>query len=98
MNLKLIQNYEIIEKDIYNDNIFFKLKNKFDIVFIDPPYKDKNLGNLLSNIKNKKILNKRAIIAIHRHKSEEDNIPDTFKIIEEKKYGISKILFLSVLN
>ena len=26
-------------------------------------------------------------------KKEEDNFPDQFKIIEEKKYGISKIIF-----
>ena len=97
-NLKTIQNYEIIEKDIYNENIFLKLNIKFDIIFLDPPYKDKNLENLLNEIKVQKILNKNGIIILHRRKNETDPLPPSFQIIEEKIYGISKIIFLSYLN
>ncbi len=97
-DLKNIQNYEIIEKDIYNENIFSKLNNKFDIIFLDPPYKDKNLENLLYKIKNQEILNKNGIIILHRHKNETDPLPIGYQIIEEKVYGISKIIFLSYLN
>ena len=94
-NLKSISNYEIIEENIYNDNFKFNFKNKFDIIFIDPPYKNKNLDKLLIKIKNSKILNESGVIIVHRHKSEQDIIPENFKIIEEKKYGISKIIFLN---
>ena len=97
-NLKLIENYKIIEKDIYDVAFFMSLKKKFDIIFMDPPYKDKNLSLLLDNIKNNKILNKNGILIIHRHKDEKDLIPDKLKIIEEKKYGLSKIIFLSILD
>jgi 16S rRNA (guanine966-N2)-methyltransferase len=97
-NLKLIQNYEIVEKDIYNENIFFKLNNKFDIIFLDPPYKDKNLANLLDKIKDQEILKKNGIIILHRHKNEHDNFNSNFKLIEQKIYGISKIIFLSNLD
>ena len=93
-SLKSIQNYEIIEKNIYKDNIFLKLNNKFDIIFLDPPYKDKNLENLLNEIKEQKILNKNGIIILHRHKNELDTFPSSFKFIEQKIYGISKIIFL----
>jgi 16S rRNA (guanine966-N2)-methyltransferase len=96
--LKTIQNYEIIEKDIYNENIFLMLNNKFDIIFLDPPYKDKNLENLLNKIKDQNILNKNGIIVLHRHKNETDFLPPSFQIIEQKVYGISKIIFLSYLN
>jgi 16S rRNA (guanine966-N2)-methyltransferase len=65
---------------------------------MDPPYKDKNLSLLLDNIKNEKILNKNGILVIHRHKNEKDLIPDKLKVIEEKKYGLSKIIFLSILD
>ena len=98
LNLKSIENFEIIEKDIYNSDLFSKLDKKFDIIFLDPPYKDKNIENVLLKIKNEKILNKRGIIIVHRHKNDQDIIPKNFKIIEEKKYGISKIIFLSYLN
>jgi len=98
VNLKTIQNYEIIEKDIYNENIFLRLNNKFNIIFLDPPYKNKNLENLLNKIKDQKILNKNGIIILHRHKNETDYVPKSFKIIEQKIYGISKIIFLSCLD
>ena len=79
-------------------NIFLELNNKFDIIFLDPPYKDKNLESLLNKIKNHKILNKNGIIVLHRHKNETDYLPPSFQIIEQKVYGITKIIFLSYLN
>ena len=97
-NLKLIENFEIIEKDIYEINFFKSLNKQFDIIFVDPPYKDKNLYTLLDNIKNENVLNKNGILVVHRHKDEKDLIPDELKVIEEKKYGLSKIIFLSILN
>ena len=97
-NLKAIENYKIIEKDINNGKIFETLDKKFDIVFMEPPYKDKNLNLLLKNLENIKILNKNGIVVIHRHKNEQDMIPKNFKVIEEKRYGLSKIIFLSLLN
>jgi len=92
--LKSIHNYEIIEKDINESQIFLELNKKFDIIFLDPPYKDKNIKNILININDQQILNKDGIIIIHRHKNEQDLLPESFKVIEEKKYGLSKIIFL----
>ena len=97
-SLKSITNYEIIENDIYNNNFFSNLDKKFDVIFMDPPYRDKNLNLLLNNIKKENILNKNGILVIHRHKDEKDLIPNKLKIIEEKKYGVSKIIFLSILD
>ena len=98
LNLKSIKNFEILEQNIYDVFFFKNLDKKFDIIFIDTPYRDKKLDLLLDNIKNKKILNRNGIIIVHRHKDEKDLIPDKLEIIEEKKYGLSKILFLSILN
>jgi 16S rRNA (guanine966-N2)-methyltransferase len=95
LSLNSIKNYKIIEKNIYNDNVFQKLNHKFDIIFLDPPYKDKNLENLLNEIKDQKILNRNGIIILHRHKKELDTFPSSFEVIEQKVYGISKIIFLS---
>ena len=97
-NLKIVNNYKIIKKNIYKDNIFKNFKNKFDIIFLDPPYKDKIVEELLVKINNSKVLNKNGIIILHRHKDENDVIPSNFCMIEEKKYGISKISFLSILD
>ena len=94
-NLKDFNNYEIIKKDIYEGNLFSKLKKKFDIIFLDPPYKDKNLSTILKNIIANKNLAENGIIVIHRHKKEDDLLPNNLKIIEMKIYGLSKITFLS---
>ena len=95
LNLKLINNFEIIEKDIYKDDVFNFLNYKFDIIFLDPPYKDRHLEKILINIKNSKILKKKGILILHRHKKEKEISSSNFNIIEEKKYGISKIFFIS---
>tara|TARA_B100001121_G_scaffold257601_1_gene235916 strand:+ start:687 stop:1253 length:567 start_codon:yes stop_codon:yes gene_type:complete len=97
-NLKWVDNYEIIEKNIYNDNELFNLDCKFDIIFLDPPFKDKNIDNLLLKIEKSKIINRNGIIVLHRHKDSNDTFLSKFKIIEKKKYGISKIYFLTLLN
>jgi len=97
-NLQSIENYMIIEKDIYNSDIFLKLEDKFDIIFVDPPYRNKNLDKVLIDIDEQKILKKNGIIIVHRHKNEPDSLPKNFEIIDEKKYGISKIIFLTNLN
>ena len=97
-NLNLNEKFSILEYDIYQDHVFSKLESKFDIIFLDPPYKVKNLDKLLIEINNQKILDENGIVIIHRHKNEQDIIPKVFQIVDQKKYGISKITFLSKLN
>ena len=92
-NLKSINNYKIIKKNIYKDDIFKNFKNKFDLIFLDPPYKDKNLNKLLEKIKYLNILEQSGVIILHRYKKQDDDFSSEFKIIEEKNYGISKIIF-----
>ena len=95
-NLKLINNYEILEKDILNNLDLNSLNKKFDIIFLDPPYKEKNIFEIINKIIDQNILNKNGLIVIHRHKNEIDKFPEKLKIIEEKKYGIAKIIFAKI--
>ena len=92
-NLKSEINYEIIETDILNNFKFQSLKLNYDIIFLDPPYKERALEHILSRIIKNNILKDNGIIIIHRHKKEIDIFPKNFHIIDEKKYGISKIIF-----
>jgi 16S rRNA (guanine966-N2)-methyltransferase len=92
-SLKSIKNYQIIESDIFKNFNFRSLENKFDIIFLDPPYKENELTSLISLLIEQKILNINGIIIIHRHKKQKDLFPKNFQIIEEKKYGVSKIIF-----
>tara|TARA_Y100001954_G_scaffold197804_1_gene214861 strand:- start:558 stop:1070 length:513 start_codon:yes stop_codon:yes gene_type:complete len=95
LNLKSVDNYKIIEKDIYNNNKIINLNIQFDIIFLDPPFKDKNLSIIFRKIKNENLLKETGIIILHRHKDEKDIFLEEFNIIEEKKYGISRIFFFS---
>ena len=96
--LKTINNYEIFERDIYKSDFQLDLNNKFNLIFLDPPYADKNINELLYKIIKSEILNDDGIMILHRHKSEKVLFSSDFKIIDEKKYGVSKIFFLSKLN
>ena len=74
------------------------MDDKFDIIFMDPPYKEKKLVDLLDTIIKLKLLKNNGIIIIHRHKEEEDIFPDQFNIIIKKNYGISQIIFGNTLD
>ncbi|MFL2851912.1 MAG: 16S rRNA (guanine(966)-N(2))-methyltransferase RsmD [Candidatus Pelagibacter sp.] len=83
----------IIEEDCFE---FFKtnkpLKEKFDIIFIDPPYREIRINFLINLILEKKILKNNGILIIHRHKKDNVNISDKLKILDQRIYGISKIV------
>ena len=92
-NLKCSEKTKIIEKNVYH---LAKLKihlQDFDIIFLDPPYKEKDIGILLEIIKEKRFLKKNGIILIHREKKNLDIFPTNFKILIKKTYGRSKIIF-----
>jgi 16S rRNA (guanine966-N2)-methyltransferase len=93
INLGYQQNSFIVEKDIINNLNFTIFKKRFDIIFLDPPYKENRLSLVLNNIIKASILKNEGIIIIHRHKKEKDDLAENFNIVEEKTYGISKIIF-----
>jgi len=97
-SLKQENSSSIIEKDIFAENTLKRLEGKFDIIFMDPPYKEKKLTDLLNKIIKLKLIKTNGVIIIHRHKKEEDALPNEFNIIIKKTYGISKIFFGSLLN
>ena len=96
-SLKIDEKYQVIEQNILNGINLKNSINTFDIIFLDPPYKEKNLKKILDNISSEKLIKDNGVIIIHRHKNEKDQLSEYLKIIEEKKYGISKIIF-GILN
>ena len=92
-NLNYQDNVTVIENNILNQLNFENFNKKFDIIFMDPPYKEKNLSKVIINIIYAKILNNNGIIILHRHKKEKDKFPKEFRVIEEKTYGISRVFF-----
>ena len=91
--LNLNKQSNIIEKDAYN---LTKSENnliKFDLIFLDPPFKDNKLNQLIEKIKQMKITSKNTLIIIHRNKKISENISKDLIISKEKNYGLSKIIF-----
>tara|TARA_B100002019_G_scaffold274666_1_gene271862 strand:+ start:311 stop:871 length:561 start_codon:yes stop_codon:yes gene_type:complete len=92
-SINTVGNYEIIEEDcfkVFENEIFFKIK--FDIIFIDPPYKEKKINFLLNKISKHNILKKNGIVVLHRHKKDIIEISNTFNVFDQRSYGISKII------
>ena len=71
---------------------------KFDLIFCDPPFKDTNMKKLIELIFNKNLLNKNGIIILHRNKNYKEKLPNYFKVIDERTYGISQIIFGNFLS
>ena len=96
-NLNLLQNsdnYRIFDKDFFN--FFANNKNfnfKFDVIFIDPPYKETRINEIIEIILKRKMLTQNGIVILHRHKKDNIKITNKLKILEDRNYGISKLLF-----
>ena len=95
-NLDLSKKCDVLEIDILNDLNFKELNKSFDIIYLDPPFKEKNINSLITKINKSNILKKNGVIILHRHKNENDQFINESNIIEKKQYGFSKIIFLSL--
>ena len=84
---------------LFNENVFkfIKYSNdnkaKYDIIFLDPPYKENKIEELLNLFSEKKIYKKKALFILHRNKKTQDRFPNNFNIIFNRTYGLSKIYF-----
>ena len=86
------------QMEIFNETVFNFISNinhkiKFDIIFMDPPYKEDKINELLGLIFEKKILKHNGLLIIHRNKKTKDEFPVNYKIILDKNYGLSRIFF-----
>jgi 16S rRNA (guanine966-N2)-methyltransferase len=97
--LKLKNKVKIFFNDVFDiikkKNIF---ESKFDLIFCDPPFEDRNIEKLIELIFDEKLFSKNGIIILHRNKVVKEKLPNCIKIIEERTYGISKIIFGKFLS
>lgn len=70
---------------------FFDNGFRFDYIFLDPPYNTDYILNTLNFISNNNILNENGLIIVETDKKL--NIKE-FKIIKEKRYSKTKVIFL----
>jgi len=97
--LKLKNKTKIFSNDVFTliekQNIFV---SQFHLIFCDPPFKNTNIEKLIELVFNRNLLQKNGIIIIHRNKNTKEKLPDYFKILDERMYGISKIIFGRLLS
>ena len=90
-NLKVLKDSKAINNKI--ENVINRIKDKFSIFFLDPPFVDSEFIENLKMIKINKIFNKRHLVIIHREKKSKDNFKEILQPILIKEYGRSKIIF-----
>ena len=85
-----INGVHVMKSDYKNSLELLKNSNiKFDIIFLDPPYKFNLINDCLNKIYEYNLLNKNGIIVCEY---ESENITtDNFELIKEKSYGSKNI-------
>ena len=82
---------------IITENIDFFLKEdlseKFEIIFLDPPFSDNSYLGIIKFIGEKNICKKNHVVIIHREKKTFDNFQGILNPLIIKQYGRSKIIF-----
>ena len=76
-----IQEYSVVVKDDYLGALNTLKGNKFDIVFLDPPYKDDYIDKAINYLLNNNMLNDEALIICEYDR----DINHEYDLLEEKK-------------
>jgi len=97
--LKVEKKTKVLNFSVFNYLLNIKdFDHKIDFIFLDPPYKEQNIFELISNIHKSNILKNNGIIILHRNRKSENKYPKKFKILDVKNYGISKITFGALVS
>ena len=88
-----ILNQVILINNNVDDFLNLNSKKKYNIIFFDPPFADKEFVKILKILKNKKNFEKNHIIIIHRERGSNDYFEDLLNILLIRSYGRSKIIF-----
>ena len=85
-NLNYENKSKVLDIDAFKiDNNTFKKDQKFQIIFCDPPYKEKKIKLLIENLITLDILEKNGVIIIHRKRGELDNYPKEVSSIYQER-------------
>jgi len=103
-NIKMLK--DVNPKVIYGDAALivksFQNRQKFDIIFADPPYEKYGenplLTKILNNIGEYDLLNDDGMIIFEQGSREKVIESELFSVIKEKKYGKAKLVFYEKKN
>ena len=93
-HLKVNENVKIIKRSIRKVK---KIEEKFDLIFIDPPYQmNLIIKKTLKKILDFKIIKKKTLIVLEHSNKKKISIPKDFEIIKEKYYGNSGLTLVKL--
>lgn len=93
INLNISQNVSFIKVDLFKIK---KIKDNFNLFFIDAPYKENFINKSLELITSKGLANSGALGVIEFKKGTTLNLEKSIKVLKEKKVGISQFIFCEV--
>jgi len=91
--LKILEKSKIVEAKIISFLSRLNKIDKYEIIFLDPPFSENFFIEELKIIKKSNILKKNHLIVIHRESKSNDMLEGVINIFMTKKYGRSKLLF-----
>ena len=90
-NLNCENKCQILKSDCFN--LLKNFNEKVDIIFMDPPFKEEKINELIISITEANILKQNSLIIIHRNKKNDEQLSERIKIVDTRYYGLSKIIF-----
>lgn len=94
---KLQDNAELLNEDVYDAvRKLGQRGEKFDIIFMDPPYAEGFYIPVLTEIKKSGILSEDGYIVAEAAKDYDFAVVEGFKIIKERKCGPAVMIFLNL--
>ena len=103
---KNLNTYKLIKQNLSNFGVEFeafnmdalkfldKTQEKFDIIFVDPPYMAGLYSLVIEKIQKKQLLDKNGILILETPL--EYQLPQYITVVKEKKYGDTKIYFVKL--
>ena len=94
------EDFEVLNMKFVDALSLFEKQNiKFDLVYLDPPYKSDYAVKSLEILSQKGLLNPDAIVVVeHEMQNDLQNMPDCYIIKKSKKYGIAYVDVLTLKN
>ncbi|MBI9020799.1 MAG: RsmD family RNA methyltransferase [Verrucomicrobia bacterium] len=82
--------WEVVKADVYD--YLKRPVGPFDLIFADPPYDEVDLPKLLEALGD--ALAPEGLLVFEMHKRDSYTLPSEWKLLKEKQYGSTKVIFL----
>ena len=74
------------------------LKKNTNLIYLDPPFKEDKILEIFKCLIQQYSFSSKTLIILHRNKTIKEKLPNNFNILDERIYGISKIIFGKLLT